>query len=328
MDLPVTSGDPFEGETLDGLAGIPARFGSCRGGWNGSYDPPLSEFTENRHRVSEWCRPQLRSFCSTLREATALRAVDPRSRSFVFCPYETLVSQFRSFGLTLQEASAVWAVLLCVRSFGLIQREASLTPRVWSFGLTSREASVVRLLVPQCRSYGLILREASARWALIPHVRSFGLTLREASAVRLLVPLCQSFGLTVREASALWALIPHDRSFGLTPREASAVRTLFPRCRSFGLTVREGQKVMHHLRRALSQHCWFRVGEFSLFSLGRFFIKAGKVGLNLDERSRRRALGKRVLEKKQKTRSVKYRKHTPQERYFIYIYIYYIDGKP
>ena len=39
MGLPVTSGDPFEGETLDGLAGIPVCFGDCRGGWNGSYDP-------------------------------------------------------------------------------------------------------------------------------------------------------------------------------------------------------------------------------------------------------------------------------------------------
>ena len=107
MGLPVTSGDPFEGETLDGLAGIPARFGSCRGGWNGSYDPLPPEFTENRHWVPEWCRPQLRSFGSALREATALRAVDPRSRTFVFCPYETLAPQFRSFGLTLQEASAV-----------------------------------------------------------------------------------------------------------------------------------------------------------------------------------------------------------------------------
>ena len=55
MGLPVTLGDPFEGETLDGLAGIPVRFGSCRGGWNVLYDSP-PEFTENRHRVPEWCR--------------------------------------------------------------------------------------------------------------------------------------------------------------------------------------------------------------------------------------------------------------------------------
>ena len=66
-----TLGDPFEGETLDGLAGIPVRFGSCKGGWDGSYDPP-PEFTENRHRVPEWCRRQLRSFGSTLREVTGL----------------------------------------------------------------------------------------------------------------------------------------------------------------------------------------------------------------------------------------------------------------
>ena len=41
-----------------------------------------------------------------------MRAVDPRSRSFVFCPYEKLVLQFQSSGLTLQETSAVWVTSL------------------------------------------------------------------------------------------------------------------------------------------------------------------------------------------------------------------------
>ena len=113
---------------------------------------------------------------------------------------------------------------------------------------------------------------------------SFGLTLREASAVTSPLPRCRSFSLTLREASALWALIPRDRSFALTPREASAVRPLFPRCRSFDLTVREAQKVVCHLRRALCQHCWFGVGEISLFPLSSFLIYTGKIGLNLDAR--------------------------------------------
>ena len=69
--------------------------------------------------------PQFRSFGSTLREASVLQEIDPRSLSFGFCPYEKLVPQFRSFGLTLREASTVWVVLPCVRSSGFTLREAS-----------------------------------------------------------------------------------------------------------------------------------------------------------------------------------------------------------
>ena len=57
MGLPVTSGDPSRGETLDRTvsrgslfaSGVVEKVGMVR-------MIPLPEFTENRYRVPDWCR--------------------------------------------------------------------------------------------------------------------------------------------------------------------------------------------------------------------------------------------------------------------------------
>ena len=100
-----------------------------------------------------------------------MRAVDPRSRSFVFCPYEKLVLQFQSSGLTLQETSAVWVTSL--RSVFWFDPTGGVCSKVAS-------SSISVFWFDPTRGFCIV--------GANPPVRSFGLTPREASAVRLLVP--------------------------------------------------------------------------------------------------------------------------------------------
>ena len=85
MGLPVTSGDPFGDETLDRTVSRGSLFTSEaveEVGLVCMILPP--EFTENRHRVPEWCRPQLRSFGSTLGGYSTASGKSPVS-IFWFC---------------------------------------------------------------------------------------------------------------------------------------------------------------------------------------------------------------------------------------------------